>query len=84
MTATSLSLSRRDPETSPHKDRGGDSAPHKHAVAARPSTRLAGAARAVFDRTRRARPCSYPKGEQYPQQAATKKETLDAKEARKD
>ena len=52
----------------------GDSAPHEHAVAAH----------AVFDRTRRARPCSYPKGEQYPQQAATKKETLDAKEARKD
>ena len=62
----------------------GDPAPHKHAVAARPSTRLAGAAHAVFDRTRRARSCSYPKGEQYPQQAATKKETLDAKEARKD
>ena len=81
----SLPLSKDETRTRAATKTGeGDSAPHKHAVAARPSTRLAGAAHAVFERTRRARPCSYPKGEQYPQQAATKKETLDAKEARKD
>jgi len=63
----------------------GDSAPHKHAVAARPSPRPAGAAvHALFDRTRRARPCSYLKGKQYPQQAATQKVTVDAKNSRKD
>ena len=76
MTATSLSLSRRDPETSPHKDRGGDSAPHKHAVAARPSTRPAGAAAVPRRHTgsssgQPAHLHVIPKGEQYPNQAAS-------------
>ena len=54
----SLSLERRDPATRATTKTGeGDSAPHKHAVAARPSTRPAGAAvHALFERRARRPP----------------------------
>ena len=59
----------------------GDSAPHKHAVAARPSTGPAGAAvHALFKRTAR-RPHIIPQSE--PTTSSHSKITLDAKESRK-
>ena len=67
-----LSLERRDAETSPHKDRGGDSAPHKHAVAARPSTGPAGAAVHALFKRRARRPRHTSKRTHNKQPAAKK------------
>ena len=84
MTASlPLPLERRDPETSHHTKTGeGDPAPHKNAVAARPSTRPAGAAvHALFKR--RARPLACHTSKQT-HNKHHQKITLDAKESRKD
>ena len=83
-TTASLSLERKKrPRNEPPQRQGRATPLHTSMPSPRARRRDRPAPRhALFKR--RARPCSYPKGEQYPQQAATKKETLDAKEARKD
>ena len=77
------SLSREDPATRATTKTGeGDSAPHEHAVAARPSPRPAGAAgHRLFER--RARPLACHTSKQT-HNKHHQKITLDAKESRKD
>ena len=84
MRSTTASLPREKEETEKRattKTGEGDSAPHKHAVAARPSTRPAGAAvHALFKRIAR-RPHIIP---QTHNKQPLKQITLDAKDSRKD
>ena len=78
-------LSRRDPATSPPKDRGvGLRSTRAHAVAARPSTDRPAPHREYTRSSsgQRAAHISYLKANSP--QAATQKVTLDAKESRKD
>jgi len=84
--AVAPSLSREETrQRATTKTGEGDSAPHKHAVAARPSTRPArGAPRvhALFKRTAR-RPRHTSKANNTHNKQPPKKKTLDAKESRK-